>query len=129
MYPNRGTGALGAPIRLAGGLPATAQVVGAGDVTKDGRPDLVVQHSDKLYLYAGGVGSTPSVAAPVVIGASGWDVMDLTAPGDADRDGDVDLLARDTRDGTLHLYRGQPDRKTFSGRTEYGRGYTTAFRP
>ncbi|MEV7174191.1 S8 family serine peptidase [Streptomyces sp. NPDC093224] len=129
VYPNRGAGALGSPIKLAGGLPATAQVVGPGDVTKDGRPDILVQHSDKLYLYAGDVGSTPSVAAPVVIGASGWDVMDLTAPGDADKDGDVDLLARDSRDGTLHLYRGQPDHRTFSGRTEYGRGYTTAVRP
>ncbi|MET9637201.1 S8 family serine peptidase [Streptomyces virginiae] len=129
VYPNRGDGTIGAPIKIGGGLPTTAQVVGAGDVTKDGHPDLLVQHSNKLYLYAGTAGPAPSVAAPVIIGTSGWDVMDLTAPGDADNDGRVDLLARDTRDGILYHYLGQPDGKTFSDRTEYGRGYTTAFRP
>ncbi|MFG3404646.1 FG-GAP-like repeat-containing protein [Streptomyces sp. NPDC048142] len=128
VYPNRGTGTLGSPIRLVTGLPTDAQVVSVGDVDRDGHPDLAVQHSDKLYLYAGTSASTPAVAAPVLIGTRGWDVMDLTAPGDADKDGRVDLLARDTRDGTLWLYRGRAD-GTFNGRTQYGRSYTVTNRP
>lgn len=54
--------------------------------------------------------------------------MTLTAPGDADGDGRVDLLARDTRDGILYHYLGQPGGK-FGDRTEYGHGYTVSNRP
>ncbi|MFB8235950.1 S8 family serine peptidase [Kitasatospora purpeofusca] len=130
VYPNLGDGTVGAPLQIASGLPTTAQVVAVGDTNHDGKPDLVVQHTNKLFLYPGAVvGTAPAVGAPVVVGTTGWDVMDLSAPGDADHDGWVDLLARDTRDGILYHYMGQPDGKSFSSRTEYGRGYTTANRP
>ncbi|MFI8346330.1 FG-GAP-like repeat-containing protein [Streptomyces sp. NPDC085596] len=55
-------------------------------------------------------------------------VMTLTAPGDTDRDGRNDLLARDTRNGDLWLYRGRDDGR-FDGRTLYGHGYDTTSRP
>lgn len=128
VYPNLGTGTLGSPVKLLTGLPTTSKLVNAGDVDRDGHPDLVVQHSNKLYLYKGKSAPTPTVAAPVVIGTSGWDVMDVSAPGDADQDGRVDLLARDRRDGILYLYLGQPN-GSFSGRTQYGRNYTVTNRP
>ncbi|MFE0276035.1 trypsin-like serine protease [Streptomyces sp. NPDC058992] len=128
VYPNRGDGSLAAPIKIGSGLPTSAKVVGIGDVTRDGRPDLVISYNDKLYRYDGVNGPTPSVAAPVLIGTSGWNVMTLTAPGDADKDGRVDLLARDTRDGILYHYLGQAN-GTFSDRTEYGRAYTVTNRP
>ncbi|MFD8146720.1 FG-GAP-like repeat-containing protein [Streptomyces sp. NPDC059708] len=129
VYPNLGNGTLGAPTRIAGALPATAQVVGIGDTNRDGKPDLVVKHSNRLFLYPGVVGTDPAVGAPVEIGNGGWDVMDLSALGDADKDGRPDLLARDTRDGVLWAYLGQPDGKTFGDRNEFGRGYTLANRP
>ncbi|MEU6440214.1 VCBS repeat-containing protein [Streptomyces sp. NPDC047046] len=44
------------------------------------------------------------------------------------RDGRPDLLARDTRDGTLWLYRGLAGGGV-GARTEYGHGWTTAARP
>ncbi|OKI86467.1 hypothetical protein AMK11_16530 [Streptomyces sp. CB02414] len=128
VYPNRGDGSLARPIRIGTGLPTNAQVVGVGDATLDGQPDLAVSYNDKLYMYAGVSGTTPSVAAPVQIGNGGWGVMSLTAPGDADRDGRVDLLARDTRDGILYIYLGQAN-GTFSDRTEYGHSYTVSWRP
>ncbi|MFC8869782.1 FG-GAP-like repeat-containing protein [Streptomyces sp. NPDC057148] len=128
VYPNRGDGSLATPIRIGTGLPTNAQVVGVGDATLDGQPDLAVSYNDKLYMYAGVSGTTPSVAAPVQIGNGGWGVMSLTAPGDADRDGRVDLLARDTRDGILYIYLGQAN-GTFSDRTEYGHSYTVSWRP
>ncbi|GAA1069917.1 fusidic acid esterase FusH [Kitasatospora nipponensis] len=128
VYPNRGNGLLAAPIKVAAGLPAGSQVVGIGDATGDGRPDLVVSHDDKLWLYAEGTGATPSVAAPVMIGNGGWTPMTITAPGDANRDGRVDLLARDTRNGDLWLYPGK-DGGGFGTRTAYGHSYTTTSRP
>ncbi|MEU1286594.1 S8 family serine peptidase [Kitasatospora sp. NPDC005856] len=130
VYPNLGNGTLAPWIVIGSGLPTTAQVVAVGDTNHDGKPDLVVQHTGKLFLYPGVVvGTAPAVGTPIVIGTQGWDVMDLSAPGDADHDGWVDLLARDTRDGILYHYMGQPDGRTFSSRTEYGHGYTTAYRP
>ncbi|MEU1087972.1 FG-GAP-like repeat-containing protein [Streptomyces sp. NPDC005576] len=128
VYANLGDGTLAAPVKIAGGLPTTAQVVGVGDDTRDGQPDLVISYNDKLYLYAGVSGTVPSVAAPVLIGNGGWGVLTLTAPGDADKDGRVDLLARDTRDGILYHYLGQAN-GSFSDRTEYGHAYTVAYRP
>ncbi|MEU8773381.1 FG-GAP-like repeat-containing protein [Streptomyces sp. NPDC048606] len=128
VYPNLGNGTIGAPIKMAT-LPTTARILSVGDTNRNGKPDLLVTHSDKLYIHHGAVGTAPAIATPILIGTGGWDVMDLSAPGDADRDGTIDLLARDTRDGILYHYMGQPDGKTFTSRTEYGRGYTTAFRP
>ncbi|MGW1638564.1 FG-GAP-like repeat-containing protein [Streptomyces lavendulae] len=129
VYPNLGDGTLGAPIKIASGLPATAQVVAIGDTNRDGKPDLVVTHTNKLFLYPGVAGTAAAVGAPVVIGTGGWDVMDLSALGDANKDGRPDLLARDTRDGVLYVYLGQPDGKTFGDRTEFGHAYTVTNRP
>ncbi|KJK47968.1 hypothetical protein [Streptomyces sp. NRRL F-4428] len=39
-------------VTRVGGELRVYRVVGVGDVTKDGHPDLLVQHSNKLYLYA-----------------------------------------------------------------------------
>ncbi|MDQ0698894.1 MULTISPECIES: FG-GAP-like repeat-containing protein [Streptomyces] len=128
VYPNLGTGTLGSAIKILTGLPTDSKLVNAGDVNRDGHPDLLVQHSNKLYMYAGKSAPTPTVAAPVVVGTSGWDVMNLTAPGDADKDGRVDLLARDTRDGILYIYLGLAN-NLFGDRTEYGHGYTVTNRP
>ncbi|MFE3497804.1 FG-GAP-like repeat-containing protein [Streptomyces sp. NPDC059175] len=127
VYPNRGDGSLAAPVKI-GSLPTTARIIGVGDTTRDGQPDLAVAYDDKLWIYPGVVGATPKHGTPVQIGTSGWNVMTLTAPGDANKDGRPDLLARDTRNGVLYVYLGQPN-GSFSGRMEFGHGYTTAFRP
>ncbi|MFC7790557.1 FG-GAP-like repeat-containing protein [Streptomyces cinereoruber] len=128
VYANRGDGTLAAPVKI-GTVPTTAQIVVPGDVNRDGHPDVVATYDGKLYLYTGTSGAKPAVSAPVMIGTGGWGVMDLAAPGDANKDGRVDLLARDTRDGILYHYAGLPDGKNFGNRTEYGSGYTTSFRP
>ncbi len=128
VYPNLGDGRLGTAIRIGTGLPTTAQVVCVGDDNHDGQPDLVISYNDKLYLYAGTSGPTPSVAAPVLIGNGGWGVMTLTAPGDSDHDGRVDLLARNTSTGIIYHYLGQPN-GSFSDLNEFGYQYTLTNRP
>ncbi|MDV5147574.1 FG-GAP-like repeat-containing protein [Streptomyces sp. SBC-4] len=128
VYANRGDGSIAAPVTVATGLPTDTKVVGVGDITHDGHPDAVLQYDDKLWLRAGVRGTTPAVAAPVLIGSGGWDVMTLTSPGDAERDGRVDLLARNTTSGDLWLYRGYDD-GTFDHRVAYGNGYDVTTRP
>ncbi|MFE8915236.1 hypothetical protein [Streptomyces globisporus] len=73
-------------------------------MTGNGRPDAVVNASNKLWLYANcwSTPGSPAVAAPAEIGSAGWAPMTITAPGDADRAGSPDLLVRDTRDGILY---------------------------
>ncbi|MFI5867802.1 FG-GAP-like repeat-containing protein [Streptomyces sp. NPDC051546] len=127
VYPNRGDGTLGAPIKM-GTLPTSVRIVSAGDMTGDGQPDLLVSYDDKLWRYPGVVGPVPKYKTPVQIGSSGWNVMTLTSPGDATKNGRPDLLARDTRDGKLWLYPGR-ENGSFGQRTEFGRGYTTSYRP
>ncbi|MFC8868873.1 FG-GAP-like repeat-containing protein [Streptomyces sp. NPDC057148] len=128
VYPNTGDGAVASPTVIRSGLPTSARFVGVGDATGDGHPDLVASYDDKLWLYAGDPSARPGVKAPVRIGERGWNAMTLTAPGDADGDGHPDLLARDTGDARLWLYRGLPG-GGFDHRTEYGHGYDTTSRP
>ncbi|MFG2333664.1 FG-GAP-like repeat-containing protein [Streptomyces sp. NPDC048604] len=75
----------------------------AGDLTRDGRADLVTRNGDALYLYAGKAGGT--LASGVRIG-SGWGVFThLAGTGDLDGDRIGDLVAR-KGDGSLYRYSG-----------------------
>ncbi|MEV3989523.1 FG-GAP-like repeat-containing protein [Streptomyces sp. NPDC049837] len=75
-----------------------------GDLTGDGRPDLLARHATtgNLHLYRSNAraGFDPGV----VIG-SGWKGHRLIGAGDTDRDGHGDLLARDPS-GELWRYGG-----------------------
>ncbi|MFJ8013100.1 FG-GAP-like repeat-containing protein [Streptomyces sp. NPDC096339] len=135
LFPNPGDGRISGHTVLATGLPATAKIVAVGDATGDGFPDLVAQYGDGLHRYDGvpgtAAGAPVSLKAPVNLGTGGWDGMTLTAPGDADGDGRVDLLARRKSDGKLWLYHGR-DGGSFGStgtRTQFGSGYTEGNRP
>lgn len=129
VYPGGMDGRLKSPVGL-GTVSADAQVVSVGDMTGDGATDLVVSADNKLWLYENDTAAAvrPAVKPRKEIGNGGWSPMTLTAPGDVTKDGIPDLLARDTRDGVLYLYRGRAD-GTFGSRSEYGRNYTTFNRP
>ncbi|MFD6109300.1 FG-GAP-like repeat-containing protein [Streptomyces yangpuensis] len=129
VYPGGMDGRLKSPVGL-GTVAADAQVVSVGDMTGDGAADLVVSAENKLWLYENDTAAAvrPAVRPRKEIGNGGWSPMTLSAPGDVTKDAIPDLLARDTRDGVLYLYRGRPD-GTFGSRSEYGRNYTTANRP
>ncbi|MGW8764153.1 FG-GAP repeat domain-containing protein [Streptomyces sp. NPDC055815] len=92
--------------RVGTGWGAYNNLTGAGDVTGDGRADLIARDgSGVLWLYkATGVTSAP-FATRVRIG-SGWGAYNqLTGQGDFSGDGRADLIARDTT-GALWLYKG-----------------------
>jgi hypothetical protein len=88
-----------------------SQVIGAGDLNGDGKPDVLgITPSGDLYFYAG-TGTTGSQPNPagllggVRIG-SGWNMFSQVIAGnDLDGDGKPDILGV-TPNGDLHFYAG-----------------------
>ncbi|MFG1811242.1 trypsin-like serine protease [Streptomyces sp. NPDC049040] len=126
LYPGDGTGTVGARRAIGGGWGVYSGVVyGKGDLTGDGRPDLVARDgSGVLWLHKGtGSGRTPWAATRTRIGG-GWSVYNMIATvGDITGDGHADLVARD-RSGVLWLYKGTGSATTpFASRVEICGGW------
>ncbi|MEV5704468.1 FG-GAP-like repeat-containing protein [Actinoallomurus sp. NPDC052274] len=106
LYPGA-TNAVGTRIKIGNsGWNGMAELTGIGDITGDGRADLIaVQKSDgTLWLYPGGV---KKVGTRIKIGNSGWNGMEkLAGVTDITGDGKPDLLAVRKSDGTLWVYPG-----------------------
>ncbi|MFG2642575.1 FG-GAP-like repeat-containing protein [Streptomyces sp. NPDC048370] len=92
LYPGTASGGLGGRKLLgSGGWTGMNALVGAGDMDRDGRPDLVAREAStgKLWLYPGG---TSTLKARKLIGTGGWNAMDtFIAVGDTNGDGYADL--------------------------------------
>ncbi|NWF27171.1 VCBS repeat-containing protein [Streptomyces sp. PKU-EA00015] len=80
-------------------------LVGPGDLSGDGKGDLLARNSaGELFLYRGN-GTGTGFAAKQRIG-SGWGQFNvLVGAGDISGDGRADLIAR-AKDGSLYLYQG-----------------------
>ncbi|MFI6413476.1 FG-GAP-like repeat-containing protein [Streptomyces sp. NPDC050585] len=108
LYPGTGTGTLGAR-KLIGnsGWNAMSRLVGYGDLSGDGRTDLlaVEKSTGRLWLYPGT--STGTLGARKLLGNGGWNAMNaLVGAGDMNSDGRPDLIAREASTGKLWLYPG-----------------------
>lgn len=108
LYPGNGSGGLRARTALKSGWSGMDRVVGVGDVTLNGIPDLVVRQASTgtLYLYPGYANG--ALGTRVTIG-TGWNSMWLFAGvGDLTGDGVPDLVtrAKSTSGGGLWLYPG-----------------------
>jgi secreted trypsin-like serine protease len=107
VYPGNGKGGLGSRTLIGSGWNIfSGRIYGKGDLTGDGRPDIVARDSSGvLWLYKGtGVASAPW-AARVKIG-TGWNIFNaFDTVGDITGDGKADLVARDSS-GVLWLYKG-----------------------
>lgn len=114
---------------VAGGANALATgfgdynlVLGPGDLSGDGRGDLLARDGDGvLWLYRGKGDSTFS--APVRVG-TGWGAYNqIAGNGDLTGDGIADIVARDSG-GTLYLYRGTGSTSApFQARVAVGTGW------
>ena len=89
---------------LAGGSTSYNLVVGPGDLSGDGKGDLIARSSGALYFYAGN-GDGLSMKGRVQIGGSGWNQFNtIVGAGDLTGDGKADLVARSS--AGLFLYPG-----------------------
>ncbi|MFF5938491.1 FG-GAP-like repeat-containing protein [Streptomyces sp. NPDC012508] len=128
LWLYQGTGAGTKPLltrtKIGGGWQVYDQLAGGGDLTNDGKADLVA--TDKagvLWLYPGTGNAGAPFSARKKIG-TGWGIYNqLTATGNLAGGAAGDLVARD-KDGVLWLYLGKGD-GTFTARTRIGSGWNT----
>lgn len=104
-----------------------------GVIDVPGHPDLLVKEAGRLWLFFGSADHRlDSGKEPVLVGTGGWSSFDIAAPGDRDKDGDVDLIARNSTNGELRFYPGTKDGSGLGNGTTstvIGTGWTTTNRP
>ncbi|MER6344018.1 trypsin-like serine protease [Streptomyces sp. NPDC001595] len=107
IYPGKGNGTFATRVKAGSGWNQYNSVRGHGDLTGDGRADLIARSSSGsyVYLYKGtGKAGTGAFASRIKVRTwSGYNAFD--AVGDISGDGKADFLAR-TPGGTLYLYKG-----------------------
>jgi hypothetical protein len=122
LYPRTAAGGFAARRQVGTGWQGMNAVLGAGDLSGDGVPDLLARErsSGALWLYPGNGRS--GFAARARIGG-GWNAFDLVAtPGDVDRDGKPDVLARDRATASLWLST-RDDAGAWRARVRLGTGW------
>lgn len=129
LWLYKGTTSVTAPFavrtRIGAGWNGYNTLLGTGDLTGDGRPDLIARDpSGGLYLYKGTANATAPFAPRTSIGP-GWNIFNsLAATADVTGDGHADVVTRDST-GTLWLYQGTGNAASpFLGRTYIGTGWS-----
>jgi hypothetical protein len=129
LYPGTATGTvLDRRVQIGSGGWNAFSSLAAGDVTGDGRSDLVAVESatGKQFLYPGTASGIPG--ARDWIGRSGWNAIGSLVTGDFTGDGRVDVVAVETATGKLFVYpnTGGTGLATWTDRQEIGRSGWTA---
>ena len=106
LYRGNGKGGAAGSVVIGPGWNAFRLIAAAGDLTGDGRPDIVaVRASDgTMLVYPGTRTGWPS--APVTVAGSWSGYTAVTSPGDVTGDGRDDLVARRGSDGALVVFAG-----------------------
>jgi len=106
LYPGLGNGRFAPPRVIGNGWNIMDMIAFAGDLTGDGRADLLAREaaSGALWVYPGN-GSGGFLARRQIPGP--WSEMDVIMSGaDWDHDGRIDIIAREESTGLLWLYPG-----------------------
>jgi hypothetical protein len=121
-YPGNAAAGWRPPRSLGPGWLSMDIVDTVGDLSGDGRPDLLARQrgNGKLWLYPGD--GRGSLTARTLLG-TGWQTMDaVIGAGDVTGDGIPDVVARDAAAGRLWLYPGN-GRGRLRPRTQLGTGW------
>ncbi|MET9296768.1 VCBS repeat-containing protein [Streptomyces sp. NPDC003077] len=114
------TGSDTARVKIGFGWDSVSNIVGVGDLTGDGIPDILAVDAEtgNLYRYSG---PNYSGRDKVQIGTNWNSMANVTAVGDLTGDGKPDIIAVETSSGKLFRYSG-PD---YSGgsRVQIGTGW------
>jgi len=108
LYPGTGsaTAPFGARTQIASGWQAYTAIVGAGDVTGDGKADLLTRSSAGTLIIFKGTGKATAPFASAAVVSTGWKAYTaIVGAGDVTGDGKADLLTRSSA-GTLILFKG-----------------------
>ncbi|MGW0117468.1 N-acetylmuramoyl-L-alanine amidase [Streptomyces sp. NPDC003327] len=108
LYKGTGvpTAALSARVKIGTGWQAYTMLVSTGDLTSDGKADLIGRDgTGALWLYKGTGSATAPYAARVKVGTGWQGYNSIVGPSDLTGDGKVDFVARDGS-GVMWFYRG-----------------------
>ncbi|MFE6555479.1 FG-GAP-like repeat-containing protein [Streptomyces sp. NPDC057746] len=115
VYPGDGYGSFDVSRRIEILLPPSSpdpatfdQILAAGDIDGDGRPDMLATEGGHYWAF---LGYTGGAFSSVVLqnGGSVWPDRDLVSVGDHNGDGAVDLVFRTLSSGKLTLRYGKPN--------------------
>jgi hypothetical protein len=123
LYRTNGAGGfLRGSTVIGTGWQGFTTVLGPGDFSGDGKPDLIARRANgELYLYRGnGAGGFARGATRIGTGWQGFTA--ILTPGDFSGDGKPDLIARGAT-GDLYLYRGNGAGGFYSGSSKIGTGW------
>ncbi|WP_432122385.1 FG-GAP repeat domain-containing protein [Streptomyces sp. S1] len=105
IYPGNGDGTFGNRVQAGTNWDAMHDLASA-DVNKDGKDDLLAVEANTGDYFAYPGNGTGGLGARVQIG-SNWNAMDeIVSPGDMNKDGKDDIVAREVATGNLYVYPG-----------------------
>ena len=124
MYRGNGdSGFIGGGIPIGAGWQSFTALLGPGDWSGDGEPDLLARAADGSLLMYRGNGHGGFVTGSGQRVGTGWGGFTaLTARGDFSGDGKPDILARQS-DGALLMYRGNGATGFLPGAPQVGSGW------
>lgn len=105
FYAGAAGGGFAARVRIGTDWKLYTKVLGVGDITGDGRPDLLAHDADGGLWRYDGVGNGTFKARTAVFSAWGRGYDAIVGVGDLNSDGKPDLAARD-RSGNLYRHSG-----------------------